>query len=550
MSVKHVARGDELKAWSLMGEGRHQLSILKNLMQFQNLEQQQRSVTYSDGTIIKCLSCFGQDVIDVFVPIPAGELREEQREIPLSKYYPAFEAYDGKLWGSKFMGVVLCKGGGFDPPYEFIEKDSLPNDYPDEPMGKLPKERIWWPEINRRLQDVIPKGIAEADIVNEQATIVNESWPGGFTGNYLPKSCRYWYESELYCEGAWWYHARAGALYQYSRTESLNASPGFSYIPEDEASPGYWPNYTYNDSSHWGGRKPSILLDISYNFYRIVQGSGSNSFFGHIYPGVDDYACKFIVDEIIGGITFGHWEQDPSVTYDTIEADAVAQATASPPGEEYTFEKRSDFYLSAFEYSYLDDYREIWNGYGSVLDADHYALTFSGLNGKVGRAYSRAVGEIKDCLALYCSPSAEECSADPALVVTDVRTEGPLVVAIDGVVFELFPETQPENSPRLQQAYQKYFRVGDRSIGLFHIAKNYWDPLDYIYVYAEVQHKEGEPANSEVTRLVITEVEEHSTYHVIPDVVDLDNNPLYGRGKFRLIYEEEIVREDGTPLST
>ena len=77
MPIKHVARGDEFKAWGLMGEGRHQLSILKNLMKFQNLEQQQRMVTYSDGIIIKCLSCFGQDVIDVFVP-PGEEVGERR----------------------------------------------------------------------------------------------------------------------------------------------------------------------------------------------------------------------------------------------------------------------------------------------------------------------------------------------------------------------------------------------------------------------------------------------------------------------------------------
>lgn len=535
MSIRYITTGNEFVARGLLGEGRHQLSILKNDMTFQKLQQLQRIVRFDDGTVIKCLSCFGQDVVSIYVP-PIGRKEEILRKIPLSKYYPAFEAYDGILWNSKFMGVVLCKGGGFEPPYEFIEKDSLPNDYPDEPLGKLPKERIWWPEVDRRLQDIVPKGIAEADIVNKQATVVNESWPGGFGGGFLVKSCRYWYESPIYCDGAWWYYARAGALYQHSRTENLNVNPGFSYTIRGEAHPGYWPDYIYNDRSLWGGRKPDNLLNLNYNFYRTIEGSGNNKFFGCLYAEVNEYACKFVD---------GHWEPDPSITFETIEADAMAQT--APPSETYTFEKRTDFYRGAFKYSYLDSYREIWNGFGSVLDADHYALVFSGLNGKVGKAYSKIVNEYKNCLTLLCASPSGECLADPTVVETEVLTEGPLAVAIDGVVFELFPETQPENSPRLQWAYLKYFRVAERSIGMFHIVKNYNYPLDYIYVYAEVQHKEGEPANPEIAQLVITEVEEHSTYHVIPGVTDSDGNILYGRGRFRLIYEEEgpIIEKGG-----
>ena len=542
MSIRYITTGNEFEARGLLGEGRHQLSILKNDMTFQKLQQLQRIVRFDNGTVIKCLSCFGQDVVNIYVP-PVGREEEIVRKIPLSKYYPAFEAYDGKLWNSKFMGVVLCKGGGFEPPYEFIEKDSLPNDYPDEPMGKLPKERIWWPEVDRRLQDVVPKGIAEADIVNKQATVVNESWLGGPTGP-LVKSCRYRYEVPVDC--VWWYYAKAGALYQYSRAESLNVNSGFSYILRGETSPGYWPRYTYNDSLCWGGRKPSNLLNLNYNFYRTIEGSGNNKFFGQFYAEVNEYACKFIIEGYVMGIPYGHWENDPTVNFETIEAFAMTQVV--PPSETYDFHTRINFYRGAFKYSYLDSYRDIWDGFGSVLDADHYALVFSGINGKVGKAYSKVVNEYKDCINLpLCAPPSEECLADTDLVETEVLTEGPLVVAIDGVVFELFPETQPESSPRLQWAYLKYFRVGERSIGMFHITKNYNYPLDYMYVYAEIQHKEGEPTNPEVTQLVITEVKEHSTYHVIPGVTDLDGNTLYGRGRFRLIYEEEgpIIEKGG-----
>lgn len=67
MTIRYITGGDRKIASGLLGEGRHQLSILKNAMTFQNLQQLQRVVRFDDGTIIKCISCFGQDVINVYV---------------------------------------------------------------------------------------------------------------------------------------------------------------------------------------------------------------------------------------------------------------------------------------------------------------------------------------------------------------------------------------------------------------------------------------------------------------------------------------------------
>ncbi|MDO9565915.1 MAG: hypothetical protein Q7J15_04165 [Candidatus Desulfaltia sp.] len=78
MTVRYITSGNEFAAKGLLGEGRHQLSILKNAMTFQNLKQLQRTVRFNDGTAIKCSSCFGQDVVNVFVPpgIPVAVERE------------------------------------------------------------------------------------------------------------------------------------------------------------------------------------------------------------------------------------------------------------------------------------------------------------------------------------------------------------------------------------------------------------------------------------------------------------------------------------------
>ena len=81
MSIRYITEGDESRTKELLGEGRHQLSILKNLMSFQKLQQLQRVVRFNDGTIIKCLSCFGQDVINIFVPVRLVEKKRNVIEV-------------------------------------------------------------------------------------------------------------------------------------------------------------------------------------------------------------------------------------------------------------------------------------------------------------------------------------------------------------------------------------------------------------------------------------------------------------------------------------
>jgi hypothetical protein len=83
MPIRYITTGDEKAARSLLGEGRHQLSILKNAMSFQNLQQLQRVVRFDDGTAIRCTSTFGQDRIEVFVPLelPVKKKREIISEV-------------------------------------------------------------------------------------------------------------------------------------------------------------------------------------------------------------------------------------------------------------------------------------------------------------------------------------------------------------------------------------------------------------------------------------------------------------------------------------
>ncbi|OEU69111.1 MAG: hypothetical protein BA863_04080 [Desulfovibrio sp. S3730MH75] len=82
MTIRYITTGDEFKARGLFGEGRHQLTILKNAMSFQELEQLQRVVRLKDGTVIKCLSCFGQDVVNIFA-VPEIPVKEKPKIKPV-----------------------------------------------------------------------------------------------------------------------------------------------------------------------------------------------------------------------------------------------------------------------------------------------------------------------------------------------------------------------------------------------------------------------------------------------------------------------------------
>ena len=65
-----------------------------------------------------------------------------------------------------------------------------------------------------------------------------------------------------------------------------------------------------------------------------------------------------------------------------------------------------------------------------------------------------------------------------------------------------------------------------------------------MYVYAEVNNDDS-GVSLDTQKSVVTTVD--GDYHIIPGVTDSEGNLLYGQGKFRLIYEEEIITETGTP---
>ena len=550
MSIRYITTGDEFEARGLLGEGRHQLSILKNDMTFQKLQQLQRIVRFDDGTVIKCLSCFGQDVIDVFVPMAGIEEKPEYIERVELNYYPTFEAYASADYDAEFLGIVLCKGGGFEPPYIFIDKrylpnETLPEDYGDRPCEKLPKERFWEFSDGKQFEgqerdetteylDIVPSGIIDADLAQKTATAVDVSALGGFSG-IITGVDRERIESVL-CD-YWKYCGKTKAVFSYTRTESLYKDFVFSYLLPDEANPGNWPNYTYEGRSLSGGHKPSThILNLSDDLYYSTQGSGGSTFFGAEFYQALQNALKFVVD---------HWEEDPSINFDTVKALAesyvdygtINDLVANYFTVDQKFCKRVGIVMGTGNCSYLNTDHSPWDFSASVLDDDHYALVYSLNSSEFGKNYSISHPVSDICISLWCNgyglPGVCSIPTDTTVIYNCI--EGPLNVAIDGEVFELFPQSSCPTAPRLQLYNVKYFRIGENiSIGLFCVAKNYNYPFDYMYVYAKVIYNDQGKVKDK--KLVVTEVDAQN--HLIPGVKGRDNCDLYGHWNFRLIRED------------
>lgn len=528
MTIRYRTSGDEFAAKSLLGEGRHQLSILKNLMSFQGLKQLQRTVRFEDGSIIKCLSCFGQDVVDIFVPSLVGEKAIMPRERIEIAIYPAFEVYDGNTYASNFIGVVLCKGGGFEPPYEFIAKESLPRDLVDEPKDPLPEERIWWDYYrgdlddvaipkSRMLEDIAPVGIAEVVERNLAATISECDVQKGGEVN-LFKTC----SDTVNCGGGVdcpIHYGRYVETYSYSRTESFYETYGFSYSL-DGASCGNWPDYVYEGDTKSGKRKPCNLLNFGQSFFTQNQGSGNNNFINHFFLTVSDIECVFVVD---------HWECDG-----INNTQALAAALINPQHTVYGFERRSYFYndlVGSWQYSYQEQWLKPYRSYGGVLNSDEYALIYSEDIKDSTVVHSKSVS-LDSCIILPCAPDDPCCTPDEcgSVTTTGGASTGALIIGLDTEIIQIKPSSE------LMYSNVRYHQVGEKSIGLFFVVENY--PFEYMYIYASAL--EGE---TECIQTQVFDVEDYSFYHEIPDVTDNDDNPVYGNGHMRLI-RETITRPE------
>ena len=182
------------------------------------------------------------------------------------------------------MPIVLCKGGGFEPPYEYIPSGQLPEDENDvAPPEPLPKERKWFypggGQITRYFEDIAPVGFRDIDLTTDVQPISDYELTGEFTkvstwvcGRLVTLfiGCD---ESPFY---SWRYTAFAAACYDVERTENREVYNSFTYTLDEDPDSGNWDYYTYENSQIFGGTKPGRSLSYDPDFKRVTQGGGVN----------------------------------------------------------------------------------------------------------------------------------------------------------------------------------------------------------------------------------------------------------------------------------
>ena len=533
MTIEYIPEGDLFKANQLWGEGRHQLSILKNLMSFGKLQQDQRTVRFADGTIIKCLSCFGQDIINIFVPQVFLGGAPEYRERTIINYYPAFDAHDED---NKYVGVVLCKGGGFNPPYEFVEKDYLPTDYIYEPPEPYYDERNWTDlgeDGEIKYKDIIPSGIAEASCVQS-----DQSDTGNRGGGYvdLVTSCEREWDLGGWCPPHWQYAARTYPRYVYNEVSSVKLIYGLTFSPAP---------FIYTP------------LNVTQNFYNEASNNFNWNFLGKSSGNlvsteiVQDAVKKVQIGEVMGLPIYECVVDDEGVT--SVTARAAAEATIiwakvyeietdySTGAETPTFQTG----LSSNSHTNTT-YKPYSTASGSVMDDSHYAVVYSIYDEIYKKQYHSPENNLEDCIDLmhvdYTPPDV--CYDVESIVDLETTTiyEGPLEVVVNSVTFVVAARAEQAVSPRLKDSNVKYFKMNATSIGMFYIKKNYSAPYDHWYVYVSVAGEDNQ-------EMITTVVDWIGTRHIIPGVKmkkDGEEFDLYGFGSFRLIRKEITVKEMAT----
>lgn len=525
MPIKYVPSGDKFKASQLWGEGRHQLSILKNLMSFQDLKQDQRTVRFEDGAIIKCLSCFGQDVVEVFVPQVVGGVPKYRERIEI-ECYPAIEAYDS---GAHFMGIVLCKGGGFNPPYEYVpKKDYLPTDYHDCPSEELPKERSWVAfgadgMVNYR--DIVPSGLASPDF---QQKPIEESYSrtGGFVD--LVTNCKQqWDLGGPVLPEHWRYGARTLPHYQYDQSSSVkDAYELFVTLPDGAGECSLGASFI----EHY----LETTLEYAWNFLELTP-TVSTEIIQHAVSQVCDPHCHWIRDDSVADCDTATMASE--ATIDDTEVNAIES--------DYSNSVETPSFVTGMNiFSGSSITKKISSSYkGSVLYEHHYAFAYSEYRTeRISTDQSTAPG-LEECIDLsWTEYEPPDSCIGSNLEVTTTEFGGPLNVVVNDVVFEIAPETSKLSSPRLRNATVKYFKLGEengKSIGTFFISKNYQAPYDYMYVYVEVSEEKEE--------MIITEVD--GAVHLLPGVKgskDGEEIDLFGRGDPRLVCKRVTIKEMST----
>ena len=403
--------------------------------------------------------------------------------------WPAFEAYDSDSHDANFIGVVLCMGGGFEPPYRFVAKDSLPEDYPDESAGPLPDERIW-----DGYEDVEPLGIVEPGLsVSEQPTV-------SLTGSVI-------YDIESKQVGEMGYACIATSA---NRDVNLTIVYKVGYKLDGEEHPGYWEDITYQcfDNTY---SKPYHTLDLEETQENVLTEYGGAQQYVWDYSTIDGVgaAIAYCQGQAPGGDGKEWWGALVNV---------FGGAGSFPCGGWCDYEcmlpnSRSTYfreYFSSYNYTRDQESTGIDRYYGSILNGSEFSLVYNkGTTLYRNHYYGGYLDRNHDYYSVQ-------------------QGYGPAYMALDGEIMEITPHDASKQRIGWCRG-AKYFQVDNLHIGLsfFGLGST---PLDYYFGYAQVDQETGE------SKLVTTYMGD-SLRGLIPGVTDDDGNPVYynGYNNYRMI---------------
>lgn len=493
-------------------------------MSFGNLEQDQRITPFADGTIIKCLSCFDQDVITIFVPQAFVGGEPEYREREETSYLPAFNAYNSDR---DFIGVIICRGGGFEPPYEFIPtKDELPDDTPDDvDFEERPDIRKW--EYNdKQYEDIIPTGkynVHEtvSETPNNAATL---TWK---------------YELGSICQDN---DGFAGYFNEYVRTNNYNHNKAATFGPDSDT---YWPSIYWEGVDKYYRKPREFTLNLGErSFYDRYVGSGDTGFVEDIGFSLGP-PCEDSVPEAeaIAIAAFPAWalSWDPETTHnpewgrtligDFKEWEDFAwQSTSAQIYSHYNVER------TAFDFG--GDY------IGSIEDPDHFAIFYSTWDYKITEIVSFGyAGDPFKCLPY----EPDDCGREPYYGIdrTTVYDIELFKIGLSGLIYNLADYPEMLGADSVQNYRVRHFRIGgdesEYEIGLYWIlGRTDSNKSNYIMVK---KSQDGE--------IIITPLTDNSPWeyqYALADLKDSDGNAVYilDYGNFRLISETVTIKEMAT----
>lgn len=507
--------GDIDKGRALVGEAARYTQCVDR-DNVQGLDFVEGRMTLSSGATIHSTILFGAKRAHIHVPPvleeaePSGKRIEEEKMI-VNSIIPAFEVYSTpEFWSSssEFLGIVLCRGGGFNPPYEFIKKDFLPDDWQGNyPYEEMPEERKWWeydyqPGKDRMFEDLIPEGKEQVSFEQGEQTGAGQSstaeyielvtaraWPSKIDESWKSQTC-----PKFHCE----------------MTKDFGNDYFFEFYPDGLPTERLIINDSF--SNRYGGEGECTYTMVSYTasivFGDTPEEAEANSFAA---------AVAWLND--------GHYVSTGPTNWEESLPAAMLEVPPILSGE--------------YDYTYSSAFRRAGEYDSSVKDKDEYALVYQPLVQTSNTEYHRRIPSFEEC-ARPSTIADPACTAEGSYVSNENETYEPTRIVLDGVVFEIGGDLNPYTEIR-------YYQVGDRHVGLFFLRCPHLEKGEVRYVMAEINPEKQEAIVTYMNEEITDYPTNYGVSHPVPGV-EYKGDPVYSRGTFRLvretIFETKITEED------